>query len=104
MSHETRKPIAVSELLEQHQGLLKQLRAGASTADRTLQALRAHLPEELSGQVWGASVRDGTLTVLVRSAGWGTRLRYHAPRCRDALARDLGQAIERVTVKVRPAG
>jgi predicted nucleic acid-binding Zn ribbon protein len=44
---------------------------------------------------------DGTLTVLVRSAAWGTRLRYLAPRFLAALAADLGAPVERLKVKVR---
>ena len=46
-------------------------------------------------------MKDGTLTVLVHSAAWGTRLRYQAPLFKDALAAELGNAIERVVVKVR---
>ena len=81
--------------------MLKRLREGTLEADRTLAGLRRQLPPELAQEVWGAGMRDQTLTVLVRSAAWGTRLRYEAPRFKDALAAELGVAIERVVVKVR---
>jgi hypothetical protein len=42
-----------------------------------------------------------TLTVFVRSAAWGTRIRYLAPRFMAALAADLGVEIGRIKVKVR---
>ena len=81
--------------------MLRRLREGTLEANRTLAGLKEQLPPELAQEVWGAMMRDGTLTVLVRSAAWGTRLRYLAPRFKDALAAELGSAIERVVVKVR---
>ena len=96
-----KKLTPVSDLLSQSQGVLQRLRQGAADAERTLAALRRHLPPELAGQVWGAIAGDGKLTVLVRSAVWGTRIRYLAPHVKDALAAELGVAIERVIVKVR---
>ena len=99
-----KKPTAVSELLHKSQGLLERLRRGSSQADEALQAVRAELPEEFAQQVWGASTRAGTLTVLVTSAVWATRIRYHAPGLREQVGRRLGVALERVTIRVRPAG
>ena len=96
-----KKLTPVSDLLAQGQGMLQRLRDGSAAAERTLAALRRHLPAELAGQVWSAIARDGKLTVLVRSAAWGTRVRYLAPQFKDALATELGIVIERVTVKVR---
>lgn len=81
--------------------MLQRLREGTRDADRTLAALRRRLPDELAAAVWGATVKDGTLTLLVRSAAWGTRLRYAAPEITGALADELGSPIERVKVKVR---
>jgi len=97
----TKKPTSVSDLLERGQGMLGRLRAGTRDADRTLQALRQVLPPELADKVWAAAARDGTLTVFVRSAAWGTRIRYLAPRFMEPLAAALGIAIERIQVKVR---
>ncbi len=81
--------------------MLQRLREGSLAAERTLAAVRRQLPAELAREVWGAVARDGTLTVLVRSAAWGTRLRYLAPRFTEALAAELGVPIARVKVKVR---
>ncbi len=103
MSPKSKKPTSVSDLLERGEGLLGRLRAGGREADRTLAALRRLLPPELAGQAWGASVKDGTLTILVHSAAWGTRIRYQAPRLSGPLAAELGCPIERVKVKVRAA-
>ena len=99
-----KKPTSVSELLQKDHGLLQRLRQGSSQADATLQAVRAELPAEFAQQVWGASTRAGTLTVLVTSAAWATRVRYHAPGLREQVARRLGVALENITVRVRPAG
>jgi hypothetical protein len=81
--------------------MLRRLREGTLEANRTLAGLKGQLPPELAQEVWGAVMRDRTLIVLVRSAAWGTRLRYLAPRFKDALAAQLGTEIERVVVKVR---
>ena len=96
-----KKLTPVSDLLAHGQGMLKRLREGTVAADRTLAALKGQLSPELAQQVWGAVMRDQTLIILVRSAAWGTRLRYQAPRFKEALAAELGIAIERVVVKVR---
>ena len=81
--------------------MLGRLRAGTADADRALQALRRNLPPQLADKVWAAASRDGTLTVFVSSAAWGTRIRYLAPRFMESLATELGIEIERVKVKVR---
>jgi hypothetical protein len=88
-------------LLARAPGALARLREGTQQAERTLGALRRLLPDEVAAETWGASLKDGTLTVLVHSAAWGTRLRYLAPRILEALARDLGTPVERIKVKVR---
>jgi hypothetical protein len=84
--------------------MLRRLREGTLEANRTLAGLKGQLPPELAQEVWGAVMRDRTLIVLVRSAAWGTRLRYLAPRFKDALAAQLGSEIDRVVVKVRSDG
>ena len=98
------KPTSVSDLLGKGQGLLERLRQGSAKADLTLQAVRGLLPADLAEHVWGATLRDGTLTVLVASAAWATRIRYHAPGLKDQAAAGLGTDITRVLVKARPAG
>jgi hypothetical protein len=81
--------------------MLRRLREGAVEADRTLAVLRQVLPPEIAARVWGAVLKDGTLTVLVRSAAWGTRLRYLVPEFADKVAAALGATIDKVKVKVR---
>ena len=96
-----KKLTPVSDLLANSQGMLRRLREGTVEADRALAGLRRLLSPELAQAVWGAVMRDQNLIVLVHSAAWGTRLRYQAPRFKDALAAELGVVIERVVVKVR---
>lgn len=81
--------------------MLRRLRDGTVEADRTLAVLRQALPPEIATRVWGAVLKDGTLTVLVRSAAWGTRLRYLAPEFADKVAAGLGANIDRIKVRVR---
>lgn len=97
------KPTSVSDLLG-GAGVLGRLRQGSAAADRTLQAVRRGLPRELADAVWGASVRAGQLTLLVTSAAWATRIRFHVPTLQDAVARELGIELERVVTRVRPRG
>jgi hypothetical protein len=96
-----KKLTVVSHLLEQGEGMLQRLRAGTAEADRTLAALRRVLPPEIAVEVWSASLRGTTLTAIVHSAAWGTRLRYVIPGLRDTLGAELGAPIEDVKVKVR---
>jgi hypothetical protein len=96
-----KKPTAVSDLLEQGKGVLQKLRSGTRDADRALAALRCVLPPEIASQVWSATLAGTTLTAFVRTAAWGTRLRYVAPQLKAALAAELGAAVEEVKVKVR---
>jgi len=97
----TKKPTAVSDLLDRGEGMLGRLREGTREADRALLVLRRSLPPELADKVWAAATRDGTLTVLVRSAAWGTRIRYLAPQLMAPLAAELGVEIVAIKVKVR---
>jgi hypothetical protein len=88
-------------LLAEGTGMLRRLREGTAEADRTLAVLRQTLPPEIATQVWGAVLKDGTLTILVRSAAWGTRVRYLTPEFADKVAAGLGAAIDKVRVRVR---
>ena len=88
-------------MLAEGSGLLKRLRDGTQGAERTLSLLKEQLPREVADQVFGASFKAGTLTVLVRSASWGTRVRYLAPEFTDTLGAALGGAVENLKVKVR---
>jgi len=96
-----KKPTAVSDLLGKGEGMLQRLRSGAAEADRALAALRQALPPEIAAEVWSAALKGTTLTAFVRSAAWGTRLRYVAPQAAAKVAERLGQAVEQIKVKVR---
>lgn len=96
-----RKPTAVSDLLAQGEGLLQRLRAGTAEAERALAALRHVLPAEIAAEVWSATLRGSTLTAFVRTAAWGTRLRYVAPKLLPEIAAALGVPVEEIRVKVR---
>ena len=89
-------------MLAKGHGLVERLRKGSAEADRALQAVRAALPEDLGERVWGAAIRDGTLTVLVASAAWATRVRYHAPGLKNDVGGQLGVVLQKVQIKVRP--
>jgi predicted nucleic acid-binding Zn ribbon protein len=97
-----RKPIPLSELLGQANPTLERLREGAKAAERTVDAVRQSLPAEVAEHVWGASTEDGTLTVLVDSAGWATRVRYAVPELKRGVGDRLGERVLKVNVRVRP--
>ena len=90
-------------MLEKGEGMLQRLRTGAAEADRALAALRGALPPEIAAEVWSAALKGTTLTAFVRSAAWGTRLRYVAPRVAPQVAGALGVPVEEIKVKVRAA-
>ena len=96
-----KKPTAVSDLLRQGGGRLGELAAGAAEAERQLGKVRQRLPPELASRVFAAVLQDGTLTLLVRSAAWGTRIRYLLPELQPLIAADIGRVLERIVVKVR---
>lgn len=96
-----KKPTAVSHLLEQGEGMLQRLRRGTAEAERSLAALRRVLPPEIAREVWSVTLRGSTLTAFVRSASWGTRLRYVVPGLKDALTAELGASVDEIKVKVR---
>jgi hypothetical protein len=90
-------------LLEQGGGLLSKLRAGTAEADRVLATLRGVLPPDLAREVWSASLKGTTLTALVHTAAWGTRLRYVASKLATPVSAALGSPVEEIKVKVRPS-
>jgi hypothetical protein len=96
-----KKPTPVSDLLAEAPGMLARLREGTAAAERVQAALQRLLPPELAAEVWGAALQDGTVTAFVRSAAWGTRLRYAAADLLAPLAESLGEPVTKVQVKVR---
>lgn len=102
MGDKRQKPTAVSDLLSKGHGVLERLRRGSEQAQGALAAVREALPDGLGAHVWGAAVTGRDLTVLVASAAWATRVRYHAPGLKDLVAARLGIELDRVVVRVRP--
>lgn len=96
--------MSLSELLAKGNPTLERLRQGVKAADAALVAVRHNLAPDVRDHVWGASLADGQLTLLVDSAGWATRVRYAVPELKTGVAGELGQPVEKVTVRVRPAG
>lgn len=64
--------------------------------------MRALLPDDLAAHVTGAVLHGDTVVVLVDSAAWASRLRFHAPELVARLAPRYDGAVTRVRVKVRP--
>ena len=99
-----RKPTSISELLAQGKTKLQQLRSGADAAQKTLAAVQQVLPSTVASHVFAASVVDTTLTVLVDSGAFATRVRYALAERLIELAPALGieGGITRTDVRVRP--
>lgn len=81
---------------------LSQLVLRAREAGELDARVRALLPEGLAAHVSGAVLHDDTVVVLVDSAAWASRLRFHAPELVERLAPRYDGAVTRVRVKVRP--
>jgi len=81
---------------------LSQLVLRAREAGELDARVRALLPESLAAHVTGAVLHDDTVVVLVDSAAWASRLRFHAPELAERLAPRYDGAVTRVRVKVRP--
>jgi len=81
---------------------LSKLVARAQEAGELDARVRALLPDELALHVTGAVYRDDTVVVLVDSAAWACRIRFHAPELAERLAPRFDGAVARVQVKVRP--
>jgi hypothetical protein len=97
-----RKTRSVSELLGEGKATLERLKTGSEAANRTLVALQRALPPDLAGHVFGATLdEDGTLTIVVDSAAFATRIRYLLPEALPALAAALSTPIARARVRVR---
>jgi hypothetical protein len=64
--------------------------------------VRSLLPEPLASHVTGAVLHGDTVVVLVDSAAWASRLRFHGPELVERLAPRYDGAVSRVQVKVRP--
>jgi hypothetical protein len=99
-----RNPISLSELLAKGNPTLERLKQGVKAADAALVAVRHNLADDVRDHVWAATYAEGHLTLLVDAAGWATRVRYAVPALKTGVGAALGRPVEKVTVRVRPAG
>jgi len=93
-----RKPISISELLARGNKKMSALQAGANAAQKALAAVQHSLGPDLAPHIFGASLSGDpldTLTLLVESGAYATRVRYALP---DALA-DIASTLELATIK-----
>ena len=94
-------PRRISDLLNvgpRLQHLAQRARAAAALREQVQQAL----PAPLAAHVTGASFRRTELILAVDSPAFCARLRFEAPRVRDALARQAGVTVDKVSVRVQP--
>jgi hypothetical protein len=81
---------------------LSQLVQRAREAGELDARVRTLLPEGLGAHVTGAVQHEDTVVILVDSAAWASRIRFHAPELLERLGPRFDGAVTRVRVKVRP--
>jgi len=84
------------------QGLLAQLKKQLAQQQTLLEQVRASLPSPLNEQLLSAVLNSRTLTLLVHSPVWASRLRYLAPQLLRQL-RQQGLVIEQIRPRIVPA-
>lgn len=84
------------------QGLLAQLKRELAQQQSLLEQVRASVPSPLSEQLLSAVLSGRTLTLLVHSPVWASRLRYLAPQLLRQL-RQQGLAVEQIRPRIVPA-
>ena len=95
------KPTLVGDLLSGSG--LAEIVSRARDAETLFKQIKDLLPAEAAAHVTGASRRDETVLIFADSAGWATRIRFHAPELLKWLAPRFDGAVDRVRVRVRPA-
>lgn len=85
-------------------GPLGQLQRHAQWLGTVQEGLTRRLPADMAARVRVANLSGGTLTVLVDTPAWGTRLRFLEPRILEWLKSEGAFAqIARIKVRVRGA-
>ena len=69
---------------------------------RLAKAIRKRLPVDLAEHALVANTRGDRVIMIVESAAWATRLRFHPTGFLAGLESPEGQPLRRVEVKVRP--
>jgi hypothetical protein len=84
------------------QGPLAQLKKQLAQQQTLLEQVRANLPSPLNEQLFSAVLNSRTLTLLVHSPVWASRLRYLAPQLLRQL-RQQGLMVEQIRPRIVPA-
>jgi hypothetical protein len=84
------------------QGTLTQLRQALAQQQKLLQTVRDCLPSPLNDQLQAAVLNGRTLSLMVHSPVWASRLRYQAPQLLRQL-RQQGLTIEQIRPRITPA-
>ena len=95
------KPTLVGDLLA-GSGLAN-IVSRARDAETLCKQIKDLLPAEAAAHVTGASRSDETVLIFADSAGWATRIRFHAPQLLAWLTPRFDGAVDKVRVRVRPA-
>jgi hypothetical protein len=66
--------------------------------------VQSALPPNLANHVTAAAPRQQELVIWLDSAAFCARLRFEAPRLRQALCQATGIVVERIRVRVQPKG
>jgi len=98
------KPRSVADLLQSGTPRLAELASRAKAAVSLRDELQSLLPSALQGHLARASERRGEVTLWVDSAAFCARLRFEAPRMKEAASKQLGRPVSRVNVRVQPRG
>jgi hypothetical protein len=83
-------------------GDLSQLVTRANEAGALDARIRTLLPDDLAVHITGAVLHEDTVVVLVDSAAWASRVRFHGPELVKQLAPRYDGVVTKVRVKVRP--
>ncbi|MEE8527778.1 MAG: DciA family protein [Gammaproteobacteria bacterium] len=94
--------VLLKSLLSRKGSALGDLTRQAQEFSRLTESLRALLPADLRPHILGVTRTAGRAVILTDSAAWASRLRFLRPQIEEALAQILDEAVENVSIKVRP--
>jgi hypothetical protein len=84
------------------QGTLSQLKQALAEQEKLTRLVRESLPSPLKDQLQSAVLSNRTLSLMVTSPVWASRLRYQAPQLLRQL-RQQGLKIEQIRPRIVPA-
>ena len=95
------KPTLVGDLLTGSG--LADIVSRARDAETLCNQIKDLLPAEAAAHVTGASRSGETVLIFADTAGWATRIRFHAPQLLKWLTPRFDGVVDKVRVRVRPA-